>query len=115
MKKELNIAIGLRIKSSREKAGLTQEKLADSIDLSVQFLSDLERGKSGASISTIVNLSRILGVSCDYLLTGCPDPDASDEGISAVFERIRFLSPENQKLLNEHITLMLTGQNLNRD
>lgn len=51
-KKEINVEIGRRIKLAREKIGYTQEKFAEKIDRSVQYVSDLERGKVGASIQT---------------------------------------------------------------
>ena len=49
-KKEINIQIGERIKEARQKAEYTQEKLAEAINVSVQYVSDLERGKVGASV-----------------------------------------------------------------
>lgn len=60
-------------KKSRELAGLTQEKLAETIDVSVQYVSDLERGKVGASTATLIRISQALHVSCDYLLLGRGD------------------------------------------
>ncbi len=67
-KKELNIKIGERIKKSREQACLTQEKFAEIIDVSVQYVSDLERGKTGTSIPTLIKICNALHVSSDYLL-----------------------------------------------
>ena len=43
-KKEINIEIGLQIKCAREQAKMTQEQLAELIDVSPQYISDLERG-----------------------------------------------------------------------
>lgn len=72
-KKPLNVKIGARIKEAREQAHLTQEKLAEKVGVSVQYVSDLERGKVGASVGTIIRLSQTLQVSCDYLLLGIDD------------------------------------------
>lgn len=69
-KKELNIQIGARIKKARERAGMTQEHMAELIDVSVQYVSDLERGKTGASVSTIIKICRTLQTSSDELLLG---------------------------------------------
>ena len=52
-KKEINIQIGERVKSAREQAKLTQEQLAERIEVSTQYVSDLERGVVGISIPTI--------------------------------------------------------------
>jgi len=67
-KKALNTVIGNRIRISREKSGLTQEELAEKLDLSTQFISTIERGVAGASLETIINLCDVLNVSCEWLL-----------------------------------------------
>ncbi len=69
-KKEINIQIGKRIRNIREQRALTQEKLAESLDVSVQYISDLERGVVGASLKTIIKISDLLNISTDYLLKG---------------------------------------------
>ena len=61
-KKEINLEIGKRIKVSREKMGYTQEKFTERIDRSVQYVSDLERGKVGPSIQTLIHISQTLCV-----------------------------------------------------
>lgn len=43
VKKEINIQIGERIKAARELCGYTQEQLAEAIEVSPQYISDLER------------------------------------------------------------------------
>ncbi len=68
VKKEQNIQIGERIKAAREKAKLTQEQLAEHIDVSPQYVSDLERGVVGISIPTLKRLCIAVGVSSDQIL-----------------------------------------------
>ena len=69
-KKEINISVGARVKAAREAAGLTQERFAELIDVSTQYVSDMERGKVGLSITTLQKVCLSLSVSCDYLLLG---------------------------------------------
>lgn len=69
-KKDLNIAIGNRIRIAREAAGLTQEQLAERLELSAQFISTIERGVAGASLSTIISLCETLHISSEWLLRG---------------------------------------------
>lgn len=69
-KKEINIQIGERIKEARQKAKYTQEKLAEEINVSVQYVSDLERGKVGASVPTIIKICSALNTSSDFILFG---------------------------------------------
>ena len=70
VKKEHNIQIGEQIKAAREQAKLTQEQLSERVDVSPQYISDLERGVVGISIPTLKRLCTILGVSSDQLLFG---------------------------------------------
>lgn len=70
VKKQINIEIGERIKSAREAAGMTQEQFAEQIDVSPQFVSDLERGVVGISIQTLKKVCTVLLVSSDELLFG---------------------------------------------
>lgn len=68
---ELNmIEIGQRIRKSRESLMLTQEALAEKLDVSVKFISDIELGAKGMSLKTLNKLSVNLLVSTDYILYG---------------------------------------------
>jgi len=69
-KKEENIQIGTRVKQAREAAGFTQERLAELIDVSAQYVSGVERGAVGLSVPILTRLSETLLVSCDYILMG---------------------------------------------
>lgn len=69
------IAIGLRIQTRRKQLGLTQEKLADMMNVSIQMVSNLERGNKAIRIDNLIRLSEILNVSTDYILTGKHTPD----------------------------------------
>ena len=69
-KKQINIEIGEQIKLAREQAKLTQEQLAERIDVSPQFVSDLERGVVGISLATLKRACVALGVSSDQILFG---------------------------------------------
>ena len=61
-------AIGKWIKIARIKADLTQEKLAETIELSPTHLSNIETGTTRVSLTTIVSLANALSVSVDDLL-----------------------------------------------
>ena len=53
---DIRVRIGLRIKQLRAQAGLTQDQLAYSIELSRSYLAEVETGKRNISS---VNLERI--------------------------------------------------------
>ena len=100
--KELYIEIGERIKSSRENVGITQEKLADALGVSSQFVSDVERGVSGPSLYTIICICKHLHVSSDYLLMGIEN----SSGLPAPLNHLNYLSREEQKNLVDSIRLL---------
>ena len=41
-RKDLNVCMGERIRQARNAAGYTQEKLAEMIDVTIQYISDLD-------------------------------------------------------------------------
>ncbi len=74
-KKEINIQIGEQVRLAREQAKLTQEVLAEKIDVSPQYISDLERGVVGISLPTLKKLCCALGVASDQILFGTHTQD----------------------------------------
>lgn len=74
-KKEINIQIGEQVRQAREHAKLTQEQLAEQLEVSPQYISDLERGVVGISISTLKKLCNSLAVSSDQILFGAKTQD----------------------------------------
>ena len=68
--------MGLRIRRAREQKHWTREQLAEKLELSVTAVADLERGKSGTRLETLVKLCALLGLSADYVLYGEPSPSA---------------------------------------
>lgn len=63
-------AMGERLKLTRTKLSLTQENMAEAVDISVNFYGGIERGEKKPSLKTLGRLSEVLGESVDYLLTG---------------------------------------------
>ncbi len=62
--------IGRRIKELRLQHKITQEKLAELIDMSVPYVSYIETAKKKPSLETLIRVSNALGVTIDELLTG---------------------------------------------
>lgn len=70
-KKTLDLkSMGLRIRKRREELKISREKLAEKLDVSVKFISDIEYGLRGISIKRLIVLTQILEVSADYILLG---------------------------------------------
>ena len=110
-RKELNIQIGRRIQKARELAGYTQEKLADKVDVSTQYISDLERGNVGTSVPTLIKICKILCISSDYILLGKNTAEAPD--ISNITKRLINLSQDEIQIVENSINLMIEAFNMN--
>ena len=62
--------IGERIKQARSNKKLTQEKLAEKLDVSVAFLSRIERGSSHINLNRLNQICSVLGVTEGDILNG---------------------------------------------
>lgn len=60
--------LGQNIQMYRKKNKLTQEQFAEALDLSVSFISQLERGVAKTSLDTLSEISDCLGCSMGTLL-----------------------------------------------
>ncbi|MCM1328803.1 MAG: helix-turn-helix domain-containing protein [Ruminococcus sp.] len=63
-------SMGERVRKRREKLGYTREELAEKLDISVTFAAEIELGKKGMSLDTLVRVCELLSVSADYILWG---------------------------------------------
>lgn len=104
--KETKFEMGIRIKAAREKVGYTQEKFAEKIDRSVQYISDLERGKVGLSTQTLMSICNALYVSSDFILFG------KQEG-SNLLDIPETLNKEQIKILKDGICVFLKAFSVN--
>jgi len=62
--------IGERLKQARINKKLTQEKLAEQLDVSVTFLSRIERGSSFINLKRLNQICEILEISEGEILNG---------------------------------------------
>ena len=87
--------IGIRINMRRRELRLTQEQLAEAMDVSVQMISNLELGKKAIRPENIVKLCSALSVSADYVLRGV-NTQVELTDFMKKFEKLSF---ENQALV----------------
>lgn len=60
----------MRIRKAREDRGYTREKFAELLDVSVSYMAEVERGRTGISVKMLVKICNVLGLSADYILFG---------------------------------------------
>lgn len=104
-KKEENVQIGARVKQAREAAGLTQERLAELVDVTAQFLSGVERGAVGLSVPVLMRLCSVLLVSSDFILTG----EAEPSDVLGVTTRLSRLPAEHIKNVEDILDRYMEG------
>ncbi len=61
-------AIGQRIKKFRSIKNMSQEKLAESVELSVPYISNIENGNTKLGLQAIIAIANALNVTVDELL-----------------------------------------------
>ena len=71
-------ASGARIRELRIAKNLTQDDLAEHMNVSHGFISLIESGKKGCSVDVLIALSNLFGVSIDYLVLGTATLTAPD-------------------------------------
>ena len=60
--------LGRRIRMLRQKQHMTQERLAEAIDMSASFLGHIERGTRVSSLETLVKICNVLNANPGFLL-----------------------------------------------
>ena len=113
MKKILRKSIGKKIKLARSKTNYTQETLAEKASLSPRFVSQLERGISFGSATTIVNLCRALNISSDFLFSDLISANSTEvipEFDNKLIENYSQLNDYNKKVVNRLISDLIKLQ-----
>ena len=95
--------IGKRIAQLRKEQGMTQEELAQMMDVSSQAVSKWENDVSCPDISLLPKLANTLHTTTDYILSGKKDevrcvPEEQRKDPSDLTLRIRLLSADGNKI-----------------
>lgn len=95
------MTIGQRITALRKAAGLSQEALAGQLNVSRQAIGKWEAETSLPGIDNLQELSRVLGVSCDELLTGqrpaATESEAAPKGQGLSLDGVKALLDESRR------------------
>lgn len=106
----LNASIGSRIAQLRKNHNMTQEQLAEELDISIKHCSAVERGLSSLSLEKLVDVSYLFDVTLDYLVKGSSQSGNSLKSTLDSFPEsiITIMSSDNAKgkqLLLEYLQL----------
>jgi len=78
--------IGQQIRKLRRAQGLSQEALAERIDISTTHMSHIETGSTKMSLQVLVDIARALDVRTDDILNPSAAKGAALEEVAAVFD-----------------------------
>ena len=95
--------IGIRISTVRKSLKMTQEELAEKMDVSVQMISNLELGKKAVRPENIVKLCNVLNISADYMLRGVQ----TTADYTVFVDRYKKLSFKEQEVINKLLELLV--------
>lgn len=105
-RENINKIIGKNIRYIRKSNKLSQEKFAEQLELSPQFVSDIERGIEGISLTTAIKICNIM--KCSPLILFA-DLIKYENYISEVDDFTR-LSDKNKNIVSDIITALLNMQ-----
>ena len=101
-----NKAVGVKIKTLRENKNLTQEQLAELVNLSTNHISVIERGIKTPKLDSFVDICNALGVSADEILCDVVEK-ATMLKSSLLSEKLKQVpAAEQRKILNVIDTLI---------
>ena len=105
-REHINKIIGNNVRFIRKSNKLSQEKFAELLDLSPQFISDLERGVQGISLTTMIKICNTMKCSPMVILSNLIEFDNYNNEIDDFIN----LSEKNQEIVKTIISALLKSQ-----
>ena len=89
--------MGKRIREKREEKKLTQQKLAEKVDISPSYFGQVERGENKCSLAVIVKIAIVLELNLDTLIRGINEKNAG----TALMEILKNVPAQDKQLFVE--------------
>lgn len=87
--------MGERLRMARQNKGMTQDQLAEKLNVSIAFLSRIESGKTRINLVRLNEICTITGVSESYILNGTSED--SPTYLTKEFNELLKDCPANKK------------------
>ncbi len=100
----LNVNIGKNIRTIRKQQKLTQNELADKMNISRSYLGDLENNRRNPSIETIFSLANALNIDINQILK-TPNSIVPSENKLKIVEKIQ---------TNPNVIFKISGENTHK-
>ena len=102
--------IGKKIADKRTLLGITQEDLAEKVDSSANYISNIETGIKSGSLMFYIKVANELKLSLDFLFSDeLPNLDASKASNKEITEMINILNKDEKQMANIFIKNIVKG------
>lgn len=105
------VSIGGRIRKQREYLGLTREQLAEKLDITPKFCSDIELGVKGMSVPTLCRIATTLSLSTDYILFGKQEKREKLSVFKALSPMVESVAPSQLPYLESVLKAVISAMN----
>lgn len=93
--------IGQKVRKYRKALNMSQEQLAEFINISVTHMSHIETGNTKLSLPVLVKLANVLDVKTDDLLFD--NPPEKDISVKEIKETLESCTPREAKIIAETV------------
>lgn len=93
------IEMGNRISKQRKSLNMTQEQVAEAMNISIQSLSCIELGKKAIRPENLYKLCVVLNVSADYILMG----EKSVKQLEGILKKLSALKDDDYRIVESLI------------
>ena len=97
------MTLGERIRQHRQRAKLTQEKLAELVGVSRQAVAKWESGQSAPSTENLFKLAQIFDTTVDLLLPGEQTDSKADEPLAQALQLYRMMEQQRRARRNQNL------------
>lgn len=101
--------IGERIRLARKRMGYTQEKLAERLDVTIGYVSQVERGATKISLDLLAEIAAVLNCDLSDFLSGA-SIRTEQYYIKEIGEEFKLLNENEKKLVRAFIKLLLENR-----
>ncbi|MEG6613596.1 helix-turn-helix transcriptional regulator [Pseudoclostridium thermosuccinogenes] len=109
---EITIIVGERVRHYRNKAGLSQDELAEKAGLHHTYIGQVERGEKNATLESIAKIAYALQVPLEVLFENIVTGNTDNPFASEAYSLISSLPLADQKMLLDLIKQIIAFKNL---
>ncbi len=102
--------IGLKIKERRKFVGVTQEFIANQLDVNASHISNIECGRANPSLTALIKIANLLQCSIDYFIGGeytyKIDKDKEKSLDDKIMKKLQYCDMEKKEKIIKMIDLL---------